>query len=226
LPTPAPYLANQAGNNTWAGPIILDGGTNQALAANGGVLTITGNVDVSASPPTSMFIRGGASAIMNGNFNLGTTNFVKTDGGSWTINSTGNTHGQTTIANGSVTLNNNEALASGTNILFGEGNANTATLNINAGFTQTIGDVTISPASTSAAGHRLNGPGSINLGATPRTFTINDAPAFDDLTMTVAAIKGSGGLTKEGNGTLALQNVSAEGTLTINAGTLATSRNR
>jgi autotransporter-associated beta strand protein len=217
------YLVNQSGNNTWAGAIVLDGGTNQALQSSAGVLTITGDVSVSGSPPTSMFIRGGGSAVMNGNFNLGTTNFVKTDSGAWTINSTGNTHGQTTVANGSVTVNNNEALSPGTNIGFGEGNANTATLNINAGFTQTVGNVSINGASTTAAGHRLNGPGSINLGATPSTFTINNAPALDDLTMTVSAIKGSGGLTKEGDGTLALQNVTSEVPLTINAGTLATS---
>jgi autotransporter-associated beta strand protein len=218
IPNARAQLSNQAGNNTWAGDIILDGGTNQTLSSLAGVLTITSDVGVSASPPTNLFIRGAASGVMDGKFNLGATNLLKTESGNWTINSTGSTHGLTTIANGSITLNNNEALAPATSLVFGEGNANTGTLTVNGGFTQSIGDVTVFAGSTTTTGHRINGPGSLDLGATPRAFSVVDAAAADDLTIS-APLLGSGGFTKSGAGVLMMDSA-VSGPVTVNAGTL------
>jgi autotransporter-associated beta strand protein len=218
IPAARAQLGNQAGNNTWAGPIVLDGGTNQTISPAAGVLTIAGNIGVSATPPTALFIRGVASGVMNGNFNIGTTNILKTDAGGWTINSTGNTHGSVVVANGTVTLNNNDALAAGSLIQFGEANANTGTLVVNSGFTQATGDLTVAVGSTSAAGHRLLGPGSIDLGATPRSLIINDATAVDDLTIS-APLLGAGGFTKSGPGVLFV-NSAVTGPAIISGGTL------
>ena len=218
IPNARAQLGNQAGNNTWAGPIVLDGGTNQTISPAAGVLTIAGNIGVSATPPTALFIRGTASGVLNGNLNIGTTTLLKTDAGGWTINSTGNTHGSVVVANGTVTLNNNDALAAGSLIQFGEANANTGTLVVNSGFTQATGDLTVAVGSTSAAGHRLLGPGSIDLGATPRSLIINDATAPDDLTIS-APLLGAGGFTKSGTGVLFV-NSAVTGPVTVNAGLL------
>ena len=66
--------------------------------------------------------------------------------------------------------------------------------------------------------------GGIDVGASGRTITLNDTLALDDLLVTGATFSGTGGVTKDGDGALTLKNVTVEGPLTVNDGTLATGR--
>jgi fibronectin-binding autotransporter adhesin len=212
-------LDNSSGNNSWDGTILIEGGTNQTISSAAGTLTINGNVNTGASASTSIFIRGNSTGVLNGKLNLGTATLYKTDTGSWTINSTGSVHGKTQVSNGTVTLNNNNALAAGTELQFGESSVNTGTLVVNSGFTQLIGNVSVPVGSTTAGGHRLVGPGSVDVGSTQRTFTINDATAPVDLLVTTPVL-GSGGFIKDGAGVLSLDGASVTGPVTLSAGTL------
>jgi autotransporter-associated beta strand protein len=111
-------------------------------------------------------------------------------------------------------------------ILGNTGNAFTGTVNLGAKTLSLSGNITTNSATTQNVTHLINATagGALDLGASGRTLTLNDTLAVDDLAITGASIKGAGGLTKEGDGALALQNVTSEGPLTINAGTLAASR--
>jgi autotransporter-associated beta strand protein len=213
-------LESQAGATIWAGNILFDQGTNQTLAAaTGTTLTLTGILTNSGTPSTSIFLRGVGTGVINGPVLMGTTTLYKTDTGTWTINTSGNTNGAVRIGNGTLVLNNNNAVSPTTNLSFGEGNANVTTLTINAGFTQELAAVATESASTVTASHRLNGAGSLTTGSTNRTFTVNNHPAADDLTISTP-ILGSGGFTKTGAGTLVLSNSAVTGPVTISAGTL------
>jgi autotransporter-associated beta strand protein len=73
----------------------------------------------------------------------------------------------------------------------------------------------------STAAHVINATsgGTLALGATPRTFTINDSTAANDLTINGATITGAG-LIKEGAGHLLLNGVTAAPAFTLNAGSV------
>jgi fibronectin-binding autotransporter adhesin len=216
-------LENISGNNTWSGSIVLEspvaGVRNQTLtAASGTTLTINGNVYNSTTLPSAgMFVRGVGNGIINGNFSLGSALFLKTDGGTWTVNSTGNTQSATTVANGSVVLNNTNALEPGKPLILGEGNANSGTLTINSGFTQNFS--AIDTASGSNGAHTINGAGSLDTGSLSVPLTVVDGTAADDLTI-ASSITGSGGIAKAGAGTLFVNGITANGPVAANAGTL------
>ena len=108
IPNARASFENLSGNNTWAGNIIIEGGANQALTGTAGVFTVNGNISQSATPSTQLFIRGAGTGIINGSINLGTATLVKTDPGTWTINSGGNVQGNVTLGNGTLILNNNK----------------------------------------------------------------------------------------------------------------------
>jgi fibronectin-binding autotransporter adhesin len=58
-------LINQAGNNTWAGPIVLESPLNQALqSAASTTLTITGNITNGTPATTQMFFRGAGAIVL------------------------------------------------------------------------------------------------------------------------------------------------------------------
>jgi fibronectin-binding autotransporter adhesin len=216
-------LDNISGNNTWSGSIILEspvaGVRNQTLsAASGTTLTVNGNVYNSASLPSAgMFVRGSGSGVMNGNFSLGSAMFIKTDGGTWTLNSTGNTQGSTTLANGGIVVGTTNALESNKPLILGEGNSNSGTLTINGGFTQHFGSIASATGSNGA--HVITGAGSLDTGSVAVPVTLVDGSAADDLSI-ASAITGSGGITKSGAGTLHLNGATASGPVAVTAGNL------
>jgi len=218
IPNARAVLENQSGNNTWAGGIIFDQGTNQSLTSTAGIFTISGFITSTGSAPTSIFLRGAGSGVISGGVNLGATTLFKTDGGSWTISSSGNANGPVRIATGSLILDNNNAISPSTNLTFGQTDGNTGTLTVNAGFTQELVSITNDSTSTTTGSHQVNGGGSISTGGTNRTFTINDTPAADDVIIGTPVL-GSGGFIKTGSGTLVL-NSSVTGPVTVNTGTL------
>lgn len=213
-------LENQSGNNTWAGNVVLQGGTNQTLAAaSGTTLTIAGAVTQASSPSTSLFIRGAGNGILTGSLNIGSAQLYKTDGGTWTFNSTGNTHGSIVIGNGALVANNNNAFNPTSSITLGEGNGNNTTLTINTGFTQALSAVTA--AATSTGSHRINGGGALDTGTTSLPVNVADTTAANELTIT-ANLTGTGGITKNGTGNLVLNNTTT-GPVVVTGGTLTSS---
>lgn len=210
-------LENQSGNNTWAGNIIIDGGTNQAIASASEVLTIDGNISQSATPSTQLFIRGAATGIINGTFNLGTANLVKTDPGTWTINSTGNVQGNVILGNGTLVLNNNNAVLPTAALTLGEGNGNVTRVTINAGFSQGFASIVNSTVTT--AGHTIDGAGTLDVGAAGINVTVTDTAVANDLTIS-SLIGGAGNLTKLGAGNLVLNSSSTAPVVAL-AGTIS-----
>lgn len=214
-------LINQAGNNTWAGSIVLAGGLNQTLQSNSGTtLTISGNITNGVNPSSQFFLRGVGSGVLTGTMNVGTTSPFKTDSGTWTISSTGNVHGNLGIANGGITVNNTDALYPPAVVTFGEGNANTGTLTINGGRIQALGGLNMAPTSSTGGGHRIIGAGTLEFGWPSKTVNVVDAPAANDLTISTPII-GPGGFTKTGPGRLFVNGPSVEGAAILNAGSLA-----
>ena len=112
----------------------------------------------------------------------------------------------------SVTLGNS------TNPFAGTVNLGNRTLTLN-------GNVT-AVGSTGNASHLITAtPGGVlSFGNTPRTLAVNDNPSADDLSIEGVSVVAGGGLTKTGAGTLALSGSNIAGTLSIDAGTLATGR--
>ena len=213
-------LVNQAGNNTWAGSIVLLTGLNQTIQSSSGTFTITGNITNGVTAPSQFFIRGASNGTLTGTMNVGTTAPFKTDAGTWTISSTGNIHGNFGIANGGITVNNNNAIYPPSLITFGEGNANRGTLTINGGFVQALGGLSIAAASTATNDHRVTGAGTLELGWPSRPVNVIDTPAANDMTISTP-ISGAGGFTKTGAGRLLVTGASVQGAATVSAGSLA-----
>jgi autotransporter-associated beta strand protein len=210
-------LENQAGNNTWAGNIIIDGGANQAITSSAGVLTIDGNISQSAIPSTQLFIRGGATGIINGTFNLGTATLAKTDTGTWTINSGGNVQGNVILGNGTLVLNNNNAVLPTAALTLGEGNGNVTRVTINAGFSQGFASIVNAPTTTGA--QIIDGAGTLDVGAAGINVTVTDSAVANDLTIS-SLIGGAGNLTKLGAGNLVLNSTSTAPVVAV-AGTVS-----
>ena len=212
-----------ANANTWAGNITFKGpGQNQTIIADTAPLIIGGNFLQDGTTPTpSIFIRGVNTGTMNGNILLGPAgSLFKTDAGTWTISSTGNTMGSVLVADGLLILNNNDALEPDSAVQLGQGSATTGRMQINAGFTQQLTGISTPTGSTSPSGHTIFGPGTIDFGATTRTITVVDNTATGtELTIT-APIIGSGGFTKAGTGNLII-NGTVAGPVTVDAGGLA-----
>lgn len=208
---------NVSGNNTWAGTILLDQGTNQTISSSSGTFTISGNVNQSATPSTGLFVRGNGTGLVSGNLNLGSAALFKTDGGTWTVSSTGNTHGTITVANGTLAAGATNAFQTSNALELGEGNGNNGRFTINAGFSQSFSSISNNASTTGS--HTIDGAGSLNVGAGGMTLTVNDGTAVNDITL-AAPVIGSGTLTKAGAGNLVF-NSTTEGPLLLSAGTLS-----
>lgn len=212
------YLTNVSDNNTWAGGIILENQALQGIESLAGSLTISGNITNSAtSPSTAMFLRGASGGNITGNLFLPGANIAKTDGGTWTISSSGNDIGSLNIANGGIILNNANTLPAATPLVLSQPGSGTGTLTINAGFSQEFS--AISNVGSGNGSNRIQGAGALSTGSSAKIFTVNDGTAADDLTITTAII-GTGGLTKDGAGTLHLQGNTLAPAVTLAQGTL------
>jgi autotransporter-associated beta strand protein len=99
-----------------------------------------------------------------------------------------------------------------------------ATVNLGARVLTLNGDVVTQTPGGVAASHTINATagGTLALGSTLRTFNVSDTLAADDLALTGVALTGTGGVLKDGAGTISMRNTTVAGPLTINAGTLQT----
>ena len=213
------------GLGTINGPITITGGPTAGghfvgglLATNALVLNgaISSTVALNQRDGFVRYAGGGVgynSLTVSGTSQVGATNGISTAaaivlGGS--LNATLDLNGFDQTLTG-VSLGN--ATASST--ITGSVNLGVRTLTLN-------GDVTTLNIASGNASHAINATagGALDFGVTPRTFTVVDNLAAEDLSVTGAAINGVGGVTKAGTGTLFLTGVTAAAPLTVTAGTL------
>ncbi|MEO5803301.1 MAG: immunoglobulin domain-containing protein, partial [Verrucomicrobiota bacterium] len=137
-------LKSTSGTNVWNGPIFLsgltnNGGNNQFQVDNVGTdLTINGDVTgIDGFGGTgAVTLRGIGTGTMVGKITIpGVVN--KTDAGTWTIKSTGNSWGGTTIGVGTLKLGINDALPTNIALLIGQSGTALAALDL-AGFNQQL----------------------------------------------------------------------------------------
>jgi autotransporter-associated beta strand protein len=199
-----------SGTVTTTGLITLTGGTDfrgSNLIIGGGI-TSANNSGVSFNPTTTV----------NSTISIGTGDLTISSA-TTRINTAGNTFGNTSINfNGNLTLGINNALPTSTKVRFGFSSAanSVATLNLN-GYNQTVASLEGASGNYDTQNQNITGGG---------VLTVNQiaAQAFSyggRITDGVSATS----LTKNGSGTLMLQNWSGinssySGATTINVGTL------
>ena len=230
-------LTNSGGNRTLTndstGTVNFSGGINLSNNNTGRTLTFTGSGDTLVS-----------GIIANGGTTAG--NLVKTGPGTLTLANTNTYTGTTTVgtaggaSGGTLRLGAAGAISTNTTTIFagqldldghnqtigaltlGGGASGTTALVSTGGGTLTLGGNVTYTATNNPNGAVISGQ--LGLGASNRTFTINNSTAADpDLTVD-AVISGSGGLIKAGTGTLALTAANTySGGTTLSAGVLTVS---
>ena len=244
--------ATLEGDNFEVTGTITNVGGNRTLNNNldsGKTLTITGDIKLSNDDTGRTFTIGGSGttlisgAITDGGASAGT--FAYTGTGVLTLTATNTYTGGTTVNGG--TSAGTLVVASTSNLSSGSLTVNAGTLELNnagqsvsaltmgggaSGTTSLIdlktntltlaGNVTYT-ASTSAKTATIQN-GTVDMGDTTRTFTVNDSTAVvttDPEMVLSATLIGTGGLTKAGTGTLAMVGLNTfGGAITVSAGTL------
>jgi autotransporter-associated beta strand protein len=213
-------LSAVSGSPTWAGSIVLSGNDlAQFTTAASTVLTLAGPV-TGPSFAGTFFIRGAAGT---GNVTglitrPATAAVAKTDLGTWIISRSGNTWGNTSVAVGTLQMAAASALPATTALTMGQGDTNSATLDLN-GFDQTVVSLTLNSGAT--GNKTITSTGTIRA-----TLTVNNSSAstWGNATSTTNLLAGNLGLTKTGSATLTLSGTGTNtytGATTITAGTLS-----
>jgi autotransporter-associated beta strand protein len=240
-------LRNISGTNTWTGAVTLTNATE--MQSDAGLMTVSGSV---TAANFGLTVDGSGNSALSGVLGLGTGGLTKTGAGTLTLSGANTYTGATTIgaaggaSGGTIVLGANNTLpGSAVNLFAGTLDVNTRTdaigaLNLgggaggttalvtigNAGLLTLGGDVTYD-ASNNPNGASITGTGTgtLALGAN-RTFNVGDSSAAtNDLTIS-AIISGAFGITKTGNGVLALSGANTySGTNNINVGTVRVSAN-
>ncbi|MFD0894631.1 autotransporter-associated beta strand repeat-containing protein [Luteolibacter ambystomatis] len=207
-------VAGTADSAVINGNITLAGSGRAQLYSEGtGASSLVINGNISGTVGDSFAVRGGAAATatgtINGTVSIGTVPFQKTDASVWTINSTGNSWGATTISVGTLKLGVNDALPTTTGITIGQ-NGQSAIFDLN-GKNQTI---------TGLAG--VAGSTAISVtSATAATLTMNNTLA-QTFGTNGGIISGAIKLVKTGAGTFNLSGIHTyTGDTTVSAGKLS-----
>lgn len=205
-------ISSIGGTITAAGSAIV-----QISPPSGSTLTLNGNISEGGGGFTgTFFVRGTGNGVVNGQVNLPNGNFSKTDGGAWTINSTGNVWANTLVALGTVNLGAAGALPATAPLTLGQNDPGTAVFNLN-GFNQTVASLASNPTVVGA-----NTTAKSITSATAATLTVNTTAT----TTYASAINGAVSLVKDGTGTLTLLGTSGTtGTTTIKGGILNVNAN-
>ena len=218
-------------------------------------MSITGDISGTMTGGSLLFLRGGSTNLANhvqGSLNLTGANLAKTDGGTWTVGSIGETYSwnNTQVSVGTLRLNVDDMLTPARTISIGQGDINSATLDLNgtnqttAGITFNYNDTSVPIAATgkgtintgvgtltlngnltyNGTASQTNGTSAINgnldLGGGTRTFTINNGGQDDDFA--INAVISNGALTKAGAGNLVLGGANTfTGATLVNAGILS-----
>jgi len=157
--TIATVLATDTAVNAVNGPIRIGSG-NGLIQLTGvqtptGELQINGNIsnhpDNSTPFSGSLYVRGAGNGTLSGTVNLPNANFIRTDAGTFTISSTGNSWAGTLIAVGGLRLGIDNALPTSIPFSIGQGAGVNAVLDLN-GHSQQL------PGVTSVHGANVNAP--------------------------------------------------------------------
>jgi fibronectin-binding autotransporter adhesin len=181
-------LATDTANNVVNGPIRIGSGDGlvqlTGVQTNTGELQINGNIFNHPDNVTpfsgSLYVRGNGNVTISGTVNLRDAKLIRTDGGTFTLASTGNywTNG-TLIAVGGLRLGADNALPTSTTFSIGQGAGTNAILDLN-GHSQQL------PGVTSVHGANVNVP-----------IIANSSTTFDSI-LTISAPGGAyGGLLQD-----------------------------
>lgn len=171
------------------------------LNADAGNLVLSGGIDLNATTGANLVVSGSANTTISGAISGTDGQITKTGEGTLTLSGTNTYTGSTTISGGTLILAGGNALPNTGAVVLDD----TAGVTLQLNASETIG---------SLAGGGTTG-GNVVLGAS--TLTVGNASN----TTYAGSIIGTGGLTKQGSGTLTLSGANAyTGTTAINAGTL------
>ncbi|MGV7240918.1 beta strand repeat-containing protein [Caballeronia sp. M23-90] len=202
------------GSNTSIGGVALNGGavniasdanlgaTSGGLTFDGGTLQLGSSFDLAPTRSITLNASGGTIDTQQYNTNVaqgitGTGGLTKAGTGVLTLSGANTYTGATTVAQGTLQAGANNALSQQSAVTVAQG----ADLNLN-GFSQTVGS--------------LAGAGTVDLGSATLAAGANGTS-----TVFSGAINGSGGLVKQGAGTLALSGTNTySGGTSVNGGTL------
>ena len=200
-------LRNAAGDNTWQGNITL--ASDAGIGAAGGTsltLDVAAGNAITAADFDLTFDGAGTNRVLDA-IDLGTGAIAKTGSGITILGASGVYSGGTTIENGTLRLDQSDAAGTGT-------------------ITQTTNNSTLQINTTGTVANAM----SIFNVRTMQTVTLSGSKTLNNATYTVDAgttttesgvLSGSGGISKEGTGTLNLTaSNSFTGNTTVNAGVL------
>lgn len=137
---------SSTGTASIEGPVTMSGShITQMSPGTGSTLSVNGPVTAGGGGFTgTLFLRGQGNGVVNNTINLPTGNVSKTDSGTWTLNNSGNTWGNTGVFTGTLKLGTANVLPAATVVTLGENSPSAASLDLN-GFSQTIGGLTTTP---------------------------------------------------------------------------------
>jgi len=197
------------GNSTWNGTITLAGTAGVCIVSNSGTFTIQGTINGSCS---QMLLRGAGSGSLSSAISIGSTILAKTDAGAWSLNSSSNTWGNTTIVQGTLQLGINNAIPSSSLMSIGQSGAYSATFDLNS-YNQTLNGITTGTAGSLTRQITNNG-----VSASTLTISSESNYSYDYL---ITDGTGVLNLVKAGSGIQTLSGTNTySGTTNINAGTL------
>jgi len=194
-------LVNTGNTGTWNGTITIAGSRYCQLYADG-TLNIQGTINGSSTD--NFYLRGTGTGTCSAAISIGSTPFAKHDAGTWTISSSGNTWGSTSVSNGGpLKLGSADVIPDASAVTIAA-----ATLDLN-GFDETVGSIT-----SSGTIDNTSGSGTY-------TLTCGENNASTTFSGILQNTSGTLALTKVGTGKLILSGDNTySGTTTISAGTL------
>ena len=200
--------------STYAGLITL--GSASSIIAGIGDITIS-NAGTISGATFGLTLGGGHNGTLTSILGITNGTLTKQDAGTWTLSGANTFTGGVNLNAGQININNTSALGTGTFAI-----ANGTTIDNTSG-----GSITNSNnnAQTWNGDFTFTGSNALNLGTGTVSISSTRIVTVSTSTLTVGGvISGSGGLTKSGNGMMALGTISSgsywTGTTTVNAGTL------
>lgn len=184
-------LRNISGNNSWSGNLVL--AANTTLVSDADTLSITGGI---SGATRTLTVAGAGNTTISGNITTTTGALIKDGAGQLTLSGTNTYTGATTINAGTLLLGASNVISNSSALTVAGG----ATFDVN-GQTETIAS--------------LAGAGTVDLGTGALVSAGNASTTFS------GGFTGTGDFTKQGTGTLTLDNdFSFDGTFNLQAGTL------
>jgi fibronectin-binding autotransporter adhesin len=227
---------NSTGTSTINGPITLTGNAGAVVQfqPSNGTLTLNGNITESTpgsfgtvANPGVVFFRSGGNTVINGTINLPTALISRVDnGGTTTINSTGNVWQATDVRSDStLRLGATNALPIGATLTIGQATDGASSIFEMNGFDQTVNGL------ISIAGNANNSRRVTNSSTTLSTLTLNSSVdrTFGNVgTNTGGNITGNIAIVKNGTNTQTFAGPANTytGNVTVNSGTLVAGGNQ